>query len=101
MVPSKGTYLHNQRLGLITSLRADKPDGFLHETGVGNAERVSEKVAKALVEYPNWQQSEADLRELRKAATFAAYAEMDDPDEVATIVEKLLGKLLSTAGGAK
>jgi hypothetical protein len=34
------------------------------------------------------------------AATFAVYAEVDDPDEVTAIVEKLLSRLLSTTGGA-
>jgi type I restriction enzyme, R subunit len=70
----------------------------LHEVGISNAEGVSAKVAKAFVDYPNWQGSEADLRELRKAVTFAVYAEMDDLDQVAAIVERLLGKLVSAAG---
>ena len=72
----------------------------LQGAGVANPERVSEKVARAFVDYPNWQQSEADLRELRKAATFAVYAEVDDLDEVTAIVEKLLGRLFNATGGA-
>jgi type I restriction enzyme R subunit len=71
----------------------------LQEAGVGNADVVSAKVAKAFVDYPNWQDSEADLRELRKAVTFAVYAEMDDLDKVAVIVEQLLGKLVASASG--
>lgn len=70
----------------------------IQDAGVGNAENVSGKIAKAFVDHPNWRQSEAALRELRKAVTFAVYAEKDDLDEVAGIVEKLLDKLLrSTA----
>jgi hypothetical protein len=37
----------------------------------GDAESVSTKIAKAFVEHPNWRQSEAALREVRKAVTFA------------------------------
>jgi type I restriction enzyme, R subunit len=61
---------------------------------------VSEKIAKAFVEYPNWKQSEAELRELQKTATFAVFSEVDDLDEVAAIVEKILGSLVRTTGGA-
>jgi hypothetical protein len=46
---------------------------------------------------PTWRQSEAALRKLRKAVTFAVYAEKDDLDEVAAIVEKLLAHLLRSA----
>ncbi len=70
----------------------------MQEAGVANAEGVSAKIAKAFVEHPNWRQSEAELREVRKAVTFAVYAAKDDLDEVAAIVEKLIDKLLrSTA----
>jgi type I restriction enzyme R subunit len=71
----------------------------LQGEGVKDAEGVSAKMAKAFVEHPNWQQSEADLRELRKAATFAVCANVDDLDLVAAIVDKLLGKLTSSARG--
>jgi hypothetical protein len=71
----------------------------LQEAGVGNADGVSAKVAKAFVDHPNWQESEADLRELRKSVAFAVCAEMDDLDKVTAIVGRLLGKLISTAGG--
>jgi type I restriction enzyme R subunit len=70
----------------------------IQEAGVAGAEGVSAKIANAFVDHPNWRQSEAALREVRKAVTFAVYAEKDDLDEVAAIVEKLLDKLLrSTA----
>lgn len=70
----------------------------IQDAGVGNAETVSAKIAKAFVDHPSWRQSEAALREVRKAVTFAVYAETDDIDEVPAIVEKLLDKLLrSTA----
>ena len=65
----------------------------LKETGVKDAEGASAKVAKAFVEHPNWLESEADLRELRKAVTFAVYAEVDDLDEVTRIVDRLFSVL--------
>jgi type I restriction enzyme, R subunit len=70
----------------------------IQDTAVGNAEIVSAKIAKAFIDHPNWAQSEAELREMRKDITFAVYAEKDDLDEVAGIVEKLVEKLIrSTA----
>ena len=68
----------------------------MRDTGVPNADAVSGKVAKALVEHADWQVSEASQRELRKAMTFAVYAEMDDPDQAATVVDMLLGHLAGT-----
>ena len=58
--------------------------------------KIASLNAKAFVDFPSWRQSEADLRELRKAVTFAVYAEMEDLDQVAGIVEGLLEKLLRT-----
>jgi type I restriction enzyme R subunit len=66
----------------------------IQEAGVGDAESVSAKIANAFVDHPNWRQSEAALREVRKVVTFAVYAAKDDLDEVSAIVEKLLDKLL-------
>jgi type I restriction enzyme R subunit len=68
----------------------------VQEAGVQNAESVSAKVAEAFVEHPNWRQSEAELRELRNAVTFAIYAEVDDLDEVTRAVDRLFS-LLGTA----
>ena len=66
---------------------------LLQETGVKGAESISAKVAKAFMEYSNWRQSEADLRELRKAVTFAVYVEEDDLDQVTRIVDTLFSYL--------
>lgn len=65
----------------------------LAEAGVQDADGVSGKVARAFVENPNWLQSEADLRELRKAVTFAIYAVEDDLDRVTRIVDQLFSQL--------
>ena len=70
----------------------------LQEAGIQDADGVSAKVAKAFVDFPNWRQSEADLRELRKAVTFAVYAEKDDLDEVTAIVDKLFSSLAKAGG---
>jgi type I restriction enzyme, R subunit len=69
----------------------------LREAGVDNADEVSSKIADGFVEHPNWRQSEAELRELRKAVTYAVFAEKEDLDEVAAIVEKLLASLIRSA----
>jgi type I restriction enzyme R subunit len=61
----------------------------LQESDVKNAEGVSAKVASAFVEHASWRESEAALRELRKAVTFAVYAEEDDLDQVTRIVDRL------------
>ena len=66
---------------------------LLREAGVTDAEGVSANVAKSFGEHPNWRQSEADLRELRKAVTFAVYAEEDDLDRVTRIVDRLFSHL--------
>jgi type I restriction enzyme R subunit len=70
---------------------------MLKEAGVNKAEGVSEKAARAFVEHPNWRQSEAELRELRKSVTFAVYAEVDDLDDVTRIVDRLFSLLAKTA----
>ena len=45
--------------------------------------------------FPNWQRSEAELRELRKQVTFALYAEEDDIQKVTTTVEALFTRSVS------
>lgn len=66
---------------------------LLEESGLKDADRVSAKVSEAFIEHPDWPQSEAELRELRKAVTFAVYAEEDDLDTVTGIVEGLFSRL--------
>jgi type I restriction enzyme R subunit len=50
-----------------------------------------------LAEFPNWKRSENALRELRKKVTFAIFAETEDLDRVATLVDELF-TLLDKAG---
>ncbi len=68
----------------------------LLEANVPNTEQVSAKIRDAFLDFPNWKKSDAALRELRKKVTFAIYAQMDDLDEVASIVDGLL-RLLEKA----
>jgi len=63
------------------------------DAGLPNPETVSSKVAQAFSKHPNWRRSESELRELRKAVTFAVFAEEDDMEKVAAIVESLFGLL--------
>ena len=56
---------------------------------IGNAEEVSRQIKGAFLEFPNWQKSDAALRELRKKITFALYAQSEDLDRVTSIVDYL------------
>jgi type I restriction enzyme R subunit len=68
----------------------------LQESGLDDTDGVSGKVARSFVEHPNWRASEAELRELRKAVTFAVFAAEDDLDEVTSIVDRLFSALERT-----
>ena len=61
----------------------------LTDDGIPNPEAASRKVAAAFAKYPNWQRSEAELREVRKQVTFALYAEEGDIEKVTATVEAL------------
>ncbi len=59
------------------------------EEGISNPEAVSKKVAAAFMQYPNWRSSEAEMREVRKLATFAIFAHEDAMEKVTATVEAL------------
>ena len=61
----------------------------LLDAKIDNAEDVSRRIKAAFVEFPNWKQSERALRELCTKVTFAIFAEMDDTDQVAALVDEL------------
>jgi type I restriction enzyme, R subunit len=61
----------------------------LTDDGIPNPEAVSKRVREAFAKFPNWQRSEAELRELRKQVTFAVFAEEDDMAKVTATVEAL------------
>ncbi|MCX7635000.1 MAG: hypothetical protein N2Z74_04565, partial [Syntrophales bacterium] len=65
----------------------------LTAAGIPNAEEASRKVGEAFIRYPNWRQSEAEMRELRKQVTFAILAQEDDLAKVTAIVEALFSLL--------
>ncbi|OIP92133.1 MAG: restriction endonuclease subunit R [Syntrophaceae bacterium CG2_30_58_14] len=71
----------------------------LTDEGIPNPEAVSRKVCEAFARFPNWKRSEAELRELRKAVTFAIYAEEDDLEKVTATVESLFTLLLGERRG--
>ncbi len=56
---------------------------------IGHAEEVGRQIKAAFVEFPNWQKSDAALRELRKKITFALYAQSEDLERVTGIVDYL------------
>lgn len=68
----------------------------LEDAGIDNPEAVSNQIKQAFIEYPNWRTSEAELRELRKEVTFAIFAEIDEFEQVTTVVDNLF-TLLSKA----
>jgi type I restriction enzyme R subunit len=61
----------------------------LLDAKVNHADEVSRKIKGAFVAHSNWKNSEAALRELRKKVTFAVFAEMEDLNAVARIVDDL------------
>jgi type I restriction enzyme R subunit len=61
----------------------------LSDDAIPNAEQVSKKVGEAFAKYPNWQRSEAELREVRKQVASAVFAQEDDMAKVAATVEAL------------
>jgi type I restriction enzyme, R subunit len=65
----------------------------LTDDDIPNPERVSRRIAEEFGKFPNWQRSEAELRELRKQVTFAVFAEEDDLEKVTATVEALFNLL--------
>ena len=61
----------------------------LLDAKINHADEVSRKIKAAFVAHPNWKKSDAALRELRKQATFAIFAETDDLERVTTLVNEL------------
>lgn len=61
----------------------------LTDDGIPNPEPVSKKVREGFAKFPNWQRSEAELREVRKLVTFAIFAEEDDMAKVTATVDAL------------
>jgi type I restriction enzyme R subunit len=61
----------------------------LSEANIADADTVTKKIRHAFNEFPNWQRSEAELRQLRQKVTFALVAVEDDLDKVTQFVESL------------
>ena len=68
----------------------------LEQAGITNPTIVSQNIKQGFINYPNWQTSESELRELRKEVTFSIYDKMDDLDRVIDIVENLFTLLNQT-----
>ena len=71
---------------------------ILLDAGISNPEEVSQKIKAAFIQYPNWNNSDKEIRELRKQITFAIYAEEDDLDKVTATVDQLLTLMLKAQG---
>ena len=61
----------------------------LTDDGIPHPESAGRKIQEAFASFPNWRQSEAELRELRKKVTFAIYAEEEDLQKVTLTVDSL------------
>ena len=59
----------------------------LDRAGIDNTTEVSQNIKQGFINYPNWQTSESELRELRNEVTFSICAEIDDFERVTDIVE--------------
>jgi type I restriction enzyme R subunit len=65
----------------------------LSDDGINDAKETSRNVAEAFSKFPNWQQSEGELRELRKQVTFRLLRVEDDVEKVTSTVETLFALL--------
>jgi len=65
----------------------------LQDEGASNPEPVTKKVREAFADFPNWRQSEKELRELRQKVTFSIIAGEDDLDKVTAIVDRIFSVL--------
>ena len=61
----------------------------LLDKAISNADEVTRQIKEEFVNHPNWQTSEKELRELRQAIYFAVFAEEDDLDKVANLIDDL------------
>jgi type I restriction enzyme R subunit len=71
----------------------------LTEDGFPNPESVAKKVGKAFVQFPNWRDSEAELRQARQEVTFALLVVEEDMEKVAALVDTLLTLLQKSFQG--
>jgi len=65
----------------------------LREAGLAEPEAVSLRIRAAFGDHPNWQTSEAALRELRQQVTFALVAACDQLEQVTPLVDTLFTTL--------
>ncbi|TAJ95973.1 MAG: HsdR family type I site-specific deoxyribonuclease [Gammaproteobacteria bacterium] len=61
----------------------------LQDEGIAKPAEISKKARAAFAEFPNWRNSEKELRELRRKVTYAVYAGVDDLNRVAEIVDSI------------
>ncbi len=88
---------NQQRLKDQTTKKLDALTYFvlckLTDDGIPNPDAASRKVADAFAKHPDWQRSEAELREVRKQVTFALVAEEESLEKVTATVEALFNLL--------
>lgn len=65
----------------------------LTDDGIPNPDAASKQVAAAFATFPNWDRSEAELREVRKRVAYALNAQEQDTQKVTATVESLFNLL--------
>jgi type I restriction enzyme R subunit len=69
----------------------------LNDVGITNAVAVSKKVGEKFLHFPNWRNSEKEMRDLRQQMTFAIFAEEEDLDKVTATVDSIFEVLQKSA----
>lgn len=66
---------------------------MLLDKGLPKSEGITKQIKEEFVNNPNWKTSEKELRELRRGVYYAIFAEEDNIDKAASIVEELFNHL--------
>jgi type I restriction enzyme R subunit len=65
----------------------------IRDSGIGEPEKITERIRTAFTRHPNWRRSEREMRGIRQDMTFAMLAETEDMDRVTRTVDKLIDTL--------
>ncbi|MDR1525936.1 MAG: hypothetical protein LBS79_11895, partial [Tannerella sp.] len=66
---------------------------MLSDKGIDNLDKVTRQIKEEFTNYPNWINSEKELRGLRQSVYFALFLGEDDMEKTAKLVEELFNHL--------